>query len=280
MDDIIVCVKQVPDSVNVKLDPKDHTLIREGIPNITNPHDEYALDAALDCKARYGVKVAVVTMGPIQAKDVLIHCIEKGADEGFLLTDRKLAGSDTLATARALAAFIKKTKYKNIFCGQESIDSTTGHIGPSIAEHLNLPQITYINEVMKVNGNTMRINAEYELGYIILDIELPAVFSFNKSGKKLRKRVGKYSKSQIKILNLKDIGISESIVGLHGSPTIVTDINIDESALNFLKVDSNLPAAERMKTILSGGIVEKKDRIILKGDSKKTIMKLVESLTL
>ena len=265
MDDIIVCVKQVPNTANVKLDPKDHTLIREGIPNIINPHDEFALDAALDCKNRYGVKVAVVTMGPLQAKDMLIHCLEKGADEGFLLTDRRLAGSDTLATSRALAALIKKTGYKNVFCGQESIDSNTGHIGPSLAELLGLPQVTYAKEILDIKGNIMHITSEYELGHRLIELKLPAVISFNKSTKELKKKIREIDESRVRTLSLDDIEIDESLVGLAGSPTFVVNISVDEGALNFLRVDSNLSAVERIKVILSGGIVEKKGRIMLKG---------------
>jgi electron transfer flavoprotein beta subunit len=278
MEDIIVCVKQVPNTTNVKLDPKDHTLIREGIPNIINPHDEFALDAALDCKNRYGVKVAVVTMGPPQAKDMLIHCMEKGADEGFLLTDRRLAGSDTLATSRALAALIRKTGYRNVFCGQESIDSSTGHIGPSLAELLCLPQITYAKEILDINGNIMHITSEYELGHRVIELELPAVISFNKSSKDLRKKVRNIRENKIKTLKLEDIEIDEHLVGLKGSPTFVVNISVDEGAMNFLRVDSNLSAVERIKVILSGGIVEKKGRIMLKGGSRDTIAELVDIL--
>lgn len=279
MEDIIVCVKQVPNTTNVKIDPKYHTLIREGISNIINPHDEFALDAALDHKDNYGVKVAVVTMGPPQAKDMLIHCMEKGADEGFLLTDRRLAGSDTLATSRALAALIKKTGYRNVFCGQESIDSSTGHIGPSLAELLGLPQVNYAEEILDVKGNIMHITSEYELGHRLIELKLPAVISFNKSTKDLRKKIRNISEDKVKTLKLEDIEIDESLVGLKGSPTFVVNISVDEGALNFLRVDSALSAVERIKVILSGGIVEKKGRIMLKGGSRDTTEKLVDILS-
>lgn len=274
----MVCIKQVPNTANVKLDPKYHTLIREGIPNILNPHDEMAVGTALECKSKYGFKVGVVTMGPPQAKDILVDCLKMGVDEAFLLTDERLAGSDTLATSMALSSLIKKVGYKNVFCGQESIDSSTGHLGPSIAEFLHLPQVTHVNEIVEIIGDTIRLRSEYESGYRVIEVKLPAVIAFNKSLKNLKHKFNDVDEKMITILNLDNISLNESMVGIKGSPTSVVDIDIDESSLNFLRVDSSLSAEDRIRLILSGGIVKKKDRIILKGASENIIETLVKSL--
>jgi electron transfer flavoprotein beta subunit len=275
MDNILVCVKQVPNTTNIKLDPIDHTLIREGISNILNPLDEYAIEAALDCKKKYGIRVAIVSMGPKQAKEILHYCMARGADEAFLLTDKKLAGSDTLATARALSALIRKTNYRNVFCGQESIDSSTGHIGSSIAELLDLPQVNYISDIIKFFDNKLRLKTQFEYGFRIIEVKLPAVLSFIRSEKKISKSSLDSGKKSIKIFSLNNIGLSENVIGIKGSPTWVININKNEYALNYFKVNSSLSARERIKAIISGGIKEKKDRLILNNSSDETIKKVV-----
>lgn len=140
---IIVCVKQVPDTTQIKLNPETHTLIRDGVENILNPYDAEALETALVLKDKYGAKVTVVTMGPPQAKEVLKEAIAKGADEAVLLTDRAVAGSDTLATSRAVAALVKSCgDFDLVLCGREASDGCTAQVGPEVAEHLGIPQIT------------------------------------------------------------------------------------------------------------------------------------------
>ncbi len=280
MDDIMVCVKQVPNTMNIKLDPETHTLIREGVASIMNPFDEFALDIALDCKDRYGVKVGVLTMGPIQAKEILRYCIEKGVDEAYLLTDSRLAGSDTLVTAKALYTVIVKTSYKNIFCGQESIDSSTGHIGPSLAELLGLPQVVYVTEIIDLKGGWMKVRCKLEKVSQIVKVKLPAVFTFRKTSRKLRPKQTKAYKSKLKVFGLDKVTLDENEVGIKGSPTRVIDIVIDESALNYIKMDENLSAYERIKYIMNGGVEKKENRIMLKGSSKNTIQILLEKLGL
>lgn len=279
MKNIIVCVKQVPNTTNVKMDPKYHTLVREGISSILNPHDKTAIIAALCCKRRYGFKIGVLTMGPPHAKEILIDCLKMGIDEAFLLTDEKLIGSDTLCTVIALSAMIKKIGYKNVFCGQESIDSSTGHVGPGLAELLNIPQVTHADEILEIiNGELIKVKATVGTYTNVLEIKLPVVISFNKSTNEPEKVKETIDETLIKTYNLKDIGINEDEVGIYGSPTWVTDINIDENALNFLRVPSNLSAEQRIRFILSGGIVKKKNQVILKGMSKNIIARLVKVL--
>ena len=280
MQDIAVCVKQVPNTTNIKLDPENHTLIREGVESILNPFDELALDWALKCKKLYGVKVGVITMGPPQAEEILSSCIEKGADQGILITDKRLAGSDTLITAKVLFSCLKKTNYKNIFCGQESIDSSTGHIGASLAELFDSPQINYISEILQVNKSTARVKLEWEDKVHILDVELPAVFSFKKSHRRVSDtgQIGKYPEKKVRTYNLDDLELDENEVGLKGSPTRVVDIDLDENAIDILRVDEHLPSFKRIEYILSGGVEINPERIILQGSSISNIELLLDIL--
>lgn len=141
---IVVCVKQVPDTTAVKIDPKTGTLIRDGVPSIMNPEDKHALEGALQLKETMGAKVTVISMGLPMAKATLREALCMGADEAILLTDRALGGADTLATSKALAGVIKTLDYDIVFAGRQAIDGDTAQVGPEIAEHLNIPQVTYV----------------------------------------------------------------------------------------------------------------------------------------
>ncbi|MBU2699573.1 electron transfer flavoprotein alpha/beta subunit, partial [Sporomusaceae bacterium BoRhaA] len=141
--EMVVCVKQVPDTTEVKIDPVTNTLVRQGVPSIVNPFDKNALEAALQLKEKNGGKVTVVSMGPPQAKDALKECLAMGADEAYLVSDRAFGGADTLATSYTLAAALKKLgKFDLILCGKQAIDGDTAQVGPEMAEHLGIAQIT------------------------------------------------------------------------------------------------------------------------------------------
>jgi electron transfer flavoprotein alpha/beta subunit len=279
MKDIIVCVKQIPNTDKVALDRKDHTLIREGIENILNPADDNALEAAMILKDKFGIEVGVVTMGPAQAREVLEYCLSKGADEAFLLNDKKMAGSDTLATSKVLAAFIKKSGYKNIFCGQESADSGTAHIGPAIAEILGLPQIMNSIEVSGFDEDIIRVKTKYDNEYRIFEAKTPAVVAFIKGKLKSAKRKTEFDKNKIRKFGLDYIDINESEVGLEGSPTWVINIDVDEEILDYLRVDSSLSADDRISYILSGGIEENTNRTIINDLSKNSIDKILKAIS-
>ena len=150
---IIVCIKQVPDTNEVRIDPVRGTLIRDGIPSIINPDDKNALEEAIRIKERYeDVHVMVLSMGPPQAENALREALAMGADEAILLSDRQFGGSDTWGTSIILAAAINKIgKYDIIFCGRQAIDGDTAQVGPEMAEHLGLPQITYVSK-LEVKG--------------------------------------------------------------------------------------------------------------------------------
>ncbi|MBM6860004.1 electron transfer flavoprotein subunit beta/FixA family protein, partial [Clostridium saudiense] len=161
---IVVCLKQVPDTTVVKIDPVKGTLIREGVPSIINPEDKHALEAALQIKEKKGAHITVISMGPPQAKEALREALCMGADEAILLTDRAFGGADTLATSKTLAAAIKTLDYDIIFAGRQAIDGDTAQVGPEIAEHLEIPQVTYVQNV-EFDGNDLIVNRALEDGY-------------------------------------------------------------------------------------------------------------------
>ena len=145
---IVVCIKQVPDTADVKIDPKTNTLIREGVVSIINPFDMYAIEESLRLKEKLGGKVTAITMGPPQAENALREAIAMGVDAGILVSDRAFAGSDTWATSYTLALALKKIgDYGVILCGKQASDGDTAQVGPGIAAHLDLPQITYVRKI-------------------------------------------------------------------------------------------------------------------------------------
>ena len=163
---IIAMVKQVPDTTEVKLDPKTGNLIREGIENIINPDDRHAVEAAVGLKEEFGGKVTAISMGPPQAIDVISEALGMGADEGVLLSDQAFAGADTWATSFTLGKAIEKIgDYDLIICGRQAIDGDTAQIGPQVADCLDIPQMTYVYEIEQVNEKTILVNRRLEDGF-------------------------------------------------------------------------------------------------------------------
>ena len=163
---IVVLVKQVPNTTEVKLDPKTGNLIREGVESIVNPDDRHALEAAIRLKQDQEGKVVVLSMGPSQAIDALSEAIGMGADEGILLTDRAFAGADTWATSSTLGKAIEKIgDYDLILCGRQAIDGDTAQIGPQVAEYLNIPQVTYVFEIEEIKGKNVLVKRRLEDGF-------------------------------------------------------------------------------------------------------------------
>ena len=197
---IVVCLKQVPDTTVVKIDPKTGTLIRDGVPSIINPEDKHALEAALQLKDNHGAHVTVVSMGPPQAKNALREALCMGADEAILLTDRAFGGADTLATSKTIAAAIKKLDYDIIFGGRQAIDGDTAQVGPEIAEHLGIPQVTYVQDV-KIEEDGVLVNRALEDGYELIKVQEPVLLTA--------------------IEELNDLDVPAEELGLKGSPTKV-----------------------------------------------------------
>jgi len=224
MMNIIVCIKQVPDTNEVKIDPVTGTLIREGVPSIINPDDKNALEEALLLKDKYDAHVTVITMGPPQAEKALREALSMGADEAVLITDRAFGGADTLATSRVLAAAIQKLPYDIVFAGRQAIDGDTAQVGPEIAEHLSLSQVTYVEKV-EIEGRELTIRRALEDGYEVIKVKTPVLLTAIKELNVPRYMNVKYIyeafQKEIKIWNSDDIDIEKSLLGLGGSPTKV-----------------------------------------------------------
>ena len=222
---IIVCIKQVPDTATVKFNPETNTLLREGVENIMNPFDRQALEAALCLKDKEGAKVTVITMGLPQATDVLKEAIAMGADDAVLISDRALAGSDTMATSIALAAAIKHIgEYDLVLCGKQAVDGDTAQVGPEIAEHLGIPQITGALSLNFADGKFVAVR-ENESSSMTLAAAAPLLVTVTKAEKEPRfasiKGKMKARKAKIPTLTIADMGVDEANVGLAGSPTKV-----------------------------------------------------------
>ena len=229
---ILVCIKQVPDTTIIKIDPVKNTLIREGVPSILNPFDGYAMEAAARIKDKNpDTKIFVVTMGPKQAESALRECISIGADEAYLVTDRKFGGSDTLATSYILSNAVAKIeelegiKFDAIFCGKQAIDGDTAQVGCELAEHLDYPQVTYALEAEEMEGGLKIIQEEEGANYII-GVKCPCLITFTKPSFDPRFPTikGKLAarKKEMKILTVEDFpDIDFTSIGLKGSPTRV-----------------------------------------------------------
>jgi electron transfer flavoprotein beta subunit len=226
---IIVCIKQVPDTAEVKINPETGTLMREGVPGIVNPFDEYAIEEALCLKAKFGGRVTVITMGPPQAVSSLRQAAAMGADECILLSDRAFAGSDTWATSYTLAAAIRKTgPFDIILCGKQAIDGDTGQVGPGVAENLDVPHITDIRKIEEIAAGRIVVERLLEEGYARLATSLPVVLTVVKeiNEPRLPSLKGKLAakKKEIPVLKAADLGVEAERFGLVGSPTQVMKI--------------------------------------------------------
>lgn len=221
---IVVCVKQVPDTTAVKIDPKTGTLIRDGVPSIMNPEDKHALEAALQLKEQHGGKVTVISMGLPMAKATLTEALCMGADEAILLTDRCLGGADTLATSKALAGVIKKLQYDIVLAGRQAIDGDTAQVGPEIAEHLDIPQVTYVQDI-KIEGDKIIVKRALEDGHQVIEVKTPclltAIEELNETRYMNIADIFSTSDAQITIMSADDIDVNKDELGLKGSPTKV-----------------------------------------------------------
>jgi len=224
--DIIVCIKQVPDTTDVKIDPKTGTLIREGVPSIVNPDDKHAIEEALKLREKHGGKVTAISMGPPQAVVALREVYAMGVDEAILVSDRMFAGSDTWATAYAIGQAVKKiAKYDIIFCGRQAIDGDTAQIGPQLAELLDIPQVTYVTHV-EPKGDKLLVHRALEDGHMNLEVPKPALLTAIKELNEPRyPSMGGIVKAhrdyQVKVWTGADVAASPNMTGIPGSPTKV-----------------------------------------------------------
>lgn len=227
--DIIVCIKQVPDTTNVRINPETNTLIREGVECIVNPFDMYAIEEGLRLRERCGGKVTVITMGPPQAQAALREALSLGADEAILVSNLAFAGSDTWATSLTLAKAIEKIgQYDIVLCGKQAIDGDTAQVGPGIAVHLRIPQITFVKKIEEITDRMIRAERLMEEGYQVVQSPLPVLLTVVKeiNEPRLPSLRGKMraKNAAIPVWGPQEIGVDPREVGLNGSPTYVARI--------------------------------------------------------
>jgi electron transfer flavoprotein beta subunit len=226
---IVVCIKQVPGTTEIKIDPKTNTLVREGVKSIVNPFDTYALEEGVRLKERYGGKVTVITMGPPQAEEALRETISLGADEAILLSDRAFAGSDTWATSYVLSKAVAKiANYDIVICGRQTLDGDTGQVGPELSEMLKVPFISYVSKVEEIKDKYIRVQRMIEEGHEEIETILPAVITVVKeiNVPRLPSLRGsmKAKTAKIPVWNAAEIGVETDKAGIPGSPTRVVKI--------------------------------------------------------
>lgn len=260
MLNILVCVKQVPDTTNIKIDPVTNTLIRTGVPSIVNPFDAYALELAVELKEKHGGSVTVVSMGPPQAKEALKECLSKGADRAYLMTDRAVGGSDTLATSYILSCVARKLgPFDVIFCGKQAIDGDTGQVGPEMGQHLGIPQVTYA-VAADIRDGELQVRRETEDGWEVIGITMPAIITVNKTEHEprmatLRSRMAA-NRAVIEELHCADVAeMDMERVGLKGSPTKVNKSFVPDRTKHGVKIADK--SAEEAAAELVGLLTDK-----------------------
>ncbi len=251
---IIVCIKQVPNTTEIKIDPVTNTLKRDGVPSIINPDDKAAIEAALQMKEAHGAQVTVISMGPFQAEKALREALAMGADEAFLLTDRAFGGSDTLATSTIIAAAIRKLGADVVFCGRQAIDGDTAQVGPQIAEHLGIPQITYAAAIdYDADRNTLIVKRQFEDRYQTLEISGQCLITVLSTALKPRYMnvwdIVAQDEKEVGKITFQDLDVNKENIGLGGSPTKVksTATKQFDKTIETLELD----AEEAAKTILA-----------------------------
>ncbi|MFV0424243.1 MAG: electron transfer flavoprotein subunit beta [Bacilli bacterium] len=222
---IIVLLKQVPDTTEIKVDFETGTLIRQGVKSIMNPDDKAGLEEALKLKDKYGAHITVVTMGPAQATYMLREALAMGADDAVLLNDRKFAGSDTWATSSIIAGGLVNMEYDLIIAGRQAIDGDTAQVGPQTAEKLNIPHVTYVEEIESVEDNSITVKRQFEFGYQRIRVDFPCLITtlgeMNTPRYMHTAKIVDAMKYEIKIVTREDIVVNDEEIGLKGSPTKV-----------------------------------------------------------
>lgn len=222
---IVVCIKQVPDTTEVRLDPQTGALIRDGVPSIINPDDRSGLEAALQLREESGGTVTVLTMGPMQAEEALREALAMGADRAILLTDRAFAGADTWATSLTLAGALKQLPYDLIIAGRQAIDGDTAQVGPQMAEHLGLPHVSYVGFIRPETG-ALRVHRMFEDGHQVIRIKLPCLITVLKELNDPRPLTPRgifdaYRERTIEVWHADQLDLAGEELGLKGSPTRV-----------------------------------------------------------
>jgi electron transfer flavoprotein beta subunit len=259
-----VCVKQVPATNEVKMNPETNTIIREGVEAIINPFDAYAIEEGVRLRERHGGKVTVLSMGIPSVAETLKDAISVGADEAALLSDRAFAGADTLATAYALSMGIRKLGgFDLVICGKQATDGDTAQVGPSLAEKLGVPHTTYVRRIASIEGGRICCERMTDDGYETISMPLPAVITVVKEINEPRlaslKGMMRAKKAQIPVMGAADIGADPALCGLAGSPTQVVSTFVPRHDANGEMLDG--PPEEQaaallrhIRSIMAGGL--------------------------
>ena len=273
---ILVCIKQVPDTKIIKVNPKTNTLDRSSAPAILNPYDAHAVEEAVRLKKEHGGKVIVLSMGPPQAANAIRKCVEIGADEGFLISDRKFAGADTLATSYALYKAIEKLEKEQgidlVLCGKHAIDGDTGQVGPGIARRMGMPPLTNVINVRKVDEKNKKIQVDRKIeeGHEVIESDLPCLLTVEKEINQVAyspfpnmMRAARYKPTVWTVDDLDDVDIKQ--LGLKGSPTIVGRMWPPEKSSGAEIVEGS--TEEQVKKVVSV-LLEKPELFASKGGEK------------
>lgn len=260
----VVCIKQVPATTQVQIDPKTGTLKREGVESIINPFDEYAIEEGIRLKERIGGKVTVITMGPPQAEQALREALGRGCDDAILLTDRAFAGADTWATAYTLSKAIKilPEPADLIICGKQASDGDTAQVGPSVAEMLDIPHVAYVRKIVEIKPGYIKVERMLEDGVDVLEMSLPALITVVKEINTPRlpslKNMLAAKKKQILHWNKETINAEADKIGLVGSPTQVVKIFYPPARQGGERItgsDAKEISEKLLKKLISHGLI-------------------------
>ncbi|ADH98704.1 electron transfer flavoprotein subunit beta/FixA family protein [Salisediminibacterium selenitireducens] len=273
---ILVCIKQVPDTKIIKVNPKTNTLDRSSAPAILNPYDAHAVEEAVRLKEKHGGKVIVLSMGPPQAANAIRKCVEIGADEGYLISDRKFAGADTLATSYALFKAIEKLEKEQgvdlVLCGKHAIDGDTGQVGPGIARRMGIPPLTNVISIEEADTEKKKIqvNRKIEDGHEVIESTLPCLLTVEKEINEVAysplpnmMRAARYKPTVWTVEDLDDVDMKQ--LGLKGSPTIVGRMWPPEKSSGAEMVEGS--AEDKVKRVVSV-LLEKPEMFAAKGGEK------------
>ena len=283
---IIVCIKQVPDAKDVRLDPKTNTMAREGVQSIMNPFDRHALEEAVRLKEQHGGKVTVISMGPPQAQEVLRDAVSCGADEAVLVSDRAFAGADTWATTYTLAKAIEKLgDFDLILCGKQAIDGDTAQVGPQTAEKLNIPQITYAEEIIDLKKEKITIKRKIDGGFEVLESRFPLLITVIKdaaSPRPFKARRAMAYKNAKTLTELEQMTEANSLLYID---TLLDEYKAKKLYIPTLTMDDLQIAEERCGVSGSPTKVHKIESVVLGGGehekiepSKEGLNSLIEKL--
>ncbi|SPF46229.1 Electron transfer flavoprotein subunit beta [Syntrophobacter sp. SbD1] len=242
---IVVCIKQVPDTKNVRIDPDTHTLVRQGVESIINPFDMFAVEAALKIKDQNGARITVITMGPPQASEALRDTLGLGADDAVLLSDRAFAGSDTWATSTTLSAAVRKMGDVDIiFCGKQAIDGDTAQVGPEMAALLDIPYATFVKKIEIPGDGSLKVVRQTDEGTEVWKLPLPCLLTVIKEiGEprvpSLRHKM-RAKKAEIPVWGAADLGLDPDHIGLCGSFTQVVRVFSPPRRTNRIQLEGSL----------------------------------------